>query len=1478
MKLTLPQQDVYFEQLLYIDEPIYNIGAKIVIDGPVKYEILNRAYKGLINQHDAFRTKIFVNKDQVFFEIQEGFEEDLIFLDLSSKVNANEEAINYMDNSFAISFDLVKNELLHEFILIKVSDTFYYLFSKYHHIITDGWGTSLMFQRLVKNYNELLGNNQFLSSYPYSYKNFVKDDRLYEDSENFKKDEDYWVKKFKNLPKRFLEKNKTNKRLNESKRKELCIKREIYTKLEKIAEANNCSTFHIILGVFYLYFSKKHEINDFAIGLPVLNRGKSIFKKTVGLFMGVSALRMKIDSEFTFEEFIKEIKSQLRKDYRHQRFPMGKIVQKLKAFEEKDRIYNVTLSYEKQDYADHFRDTVTRVIPMTHKSERVALAVYIREFDKSEDVKIDFDYNLNYFDNYSISQVVKHFEKLIYEVIENPKGKLNTFNFLTTKEEGLLDSFNRMDIGYPKEQTFLSVIKERVKERPNKIAVTDEWNSYSFRDLENLSDAIAESITQLNIEKSPIAVLIPRSAKMLVTFLGILKSGNSYIPLDPEFPEKRINYILEHSGACYVFGTEETKKENLAHGHYLDVEEFFIKENSLRVFKSKKVIDADETAYIIYTSGSTGNPKGVEISHKSLLNFLISIRDNQNFTLDDILFSVTTQSFDISILEFYVPLIRGASVYVANKKILNEPKYLKEKIKEVGTTVIQGTPSFYQLLFNSGWKGDRNIRALCGGDLLSNKLTSKLLENFSEVWNMYGPTETTVWSSAKKIEKEDDANNIGKPINNTKFYILNKNLERVSIGALGSIYIGGDGLAKGYYKNKELSKKKFIRNPFKEEERIYETGDIGKWNKEGEILFQGRNDFQVKVRGYRIETGEIECKLNELEKVKGSVVLAKELENQESYLIAFVSLKNGITLDTKFIKEKLRETLPEYMIPSVIVKVDEFPLTPNKKIDRKKLLSLEIDNKITKEDIGIETEMTFKLKGYFRLVLGLKTEISLQESFFSLGGHSINAVRLASTIEKELNVNVSLKDIFKNPTIEKLSFFIENQKERKINKITLAEKKDNYPLTFPQYSIWLASQNEAISKAYNMNAVYEIFGEINKPALEFSLRKLIEKYEILRTNFIEIDGEPRQKISLEKKHKFYLEEKEIVEEGVDDFISGFVNKEFKFEKDVLIRGIILTTLDKKYFVFSGHHLILDGWSMEVLIKEVLNDYKFNLKGVNSIQEKLSLQFKDYSVWYENIEKQDTKERENYWREYLNGYSWESIIPQKNEIQPNFNKANEFSFKIDLNLKKTIDNYLKEQELTLHSFLVGVFNILLCKLFNHKEVCIGVVNSGRGKAELNNQLGMFVKTLPQRTRIEGKEKLDSFLKEVQDDLLRGDAYQNLPKVVYKNLNFEVLIALQAPSFNYSNIEVTPTLTLKEYQIPSFYTRVPLLLNFIQGAEETIAKFEYNESIYEKSTIELLALRYKALIVNVINNTETIIDKLDTDLEFEKEPIIDIEFNF
>ena len=916
MKLTLPQQDIYFEQLMFPEDPIYNIGAKIVINGTIVYDILNDAYLALINQHDTYRSSINLSDDEVTMKTIGKYVSTLEFVDFSSLQNADIEANEFMQKRFETPFELTSDNILHKFILIKVSETLHYLFSVYHHIITDGWGTSLMFQRLVRNYNELSQLGEIVTDYPFTYKDFVLDDEEYSGSEGYQNDKKYWKNKFQQLPERLLEKINQNDKSNQSKRKEIIISRLVYNQVEQISKDLGATTFHVILGILYLYFGRKYHNKDFAIGLPVLNRGKSIYKKTVGLFMGVSPLRIQFNHDENFEDLVKNIKQQLRQDYRHQRFPLGKLIKELDLFHEKDRLFNITLSYEKQNYADHFLDTQTTVIPLSHHSERVALAIYIREFDVLEDVKIDFDYNINYFDETSIHKLTAHFENLLAEVIANPKELLSNYEYITATEKlTLLYDFNTTQFPYPEKATVVHLFKEQVLQNPNSIAIVDEEVFYTYHDLDVLSNKIAfylQRITQQS-DKAPVAVLLNRSANLVTVLLGILKSGNAYIPLDPSFPKDRLEYIIQHSEVKQVISTQDLKRNLNLDADIIDIEAILNEETTIDSVDMNEA-SAAETAYIIYTSGSTGNPKGVAIGHKALANFLISIKHEPKIEHQDYLFSVTTQSFDISILEFFAPLISGAKLYVASQELLSDPLEVVLKIKEIKPTIIQATPSFFQMLYNAGWKGNKNIKILCGGDLLSETLAEKLLETNGELWNMYGPTETTIWSSCKKILQANEASNIGHPIHNTQIYILDECMQLLPIESVGAIYIGGDGLAQGYFKNEALTNEKFIQSSINPAERIYNTGDLGKWNEKGEIEFLGRNDNQVKIRGYRIELGEIETILNNLESVKASVVVAQQSQEQQAVLIAYLITEKE-TFENIAIIEALREVLPEYMIP-----------------------------------------------------------------------------------------------------------------------------------------------------------------------------------------------------------------------------------------------------------------------------------------------------------------------------------------------------------------------------------------------------------------------------------------------------------------------------------------------------------------------------------------------------------------------------------
>lgn len=1480
MKLTLPQQDVYFEQLLLPNEPIYNIGAKIEIKGDVNFEILNKAYVALINQHDVYRVILDKIQEDVITKVLQEHNSQLGFVDFSQRERPLEEATHYMQKEFMKPFDLFSGNLLHSFILVKVEENFHYLFSVYHHVITDGWGTSLMFQRLVQNYNEIFEYGNIISDYPFTYKDFMIDDLAYQNSNTYVQDKLYWDKRFNNLPENLFEKIDDTIQINKSNRKELIVKREVYNQLNKLSSTYKCSTFNVILATLYTYFGRKHQNNDFAIGLPVLNRSKSTYKKTVGLFMGISPLRIPLDFEATFEDLVGEIKNQLRKDYRHQRFPLGKLIQELKIFNEKERLFNITLSYEKQNFSDDFLNTQTRVIPLTHQSERVALAIYIREFDESEDVKIDFDYNLNYFDDITITAVVNHFESLINAILVYPDKKLKELVYLTEDEkQQILVVFNDTKADYPKDKTIIDLFKEQVRQTPDKVAIKDDFKSYSYIELHKLSNQIAEYLNSAYTEqdKSPIAVLLGRSANMIAVLLGILKSGRAYIPLDPNFPKERLSYIVENSQSKVLICEKEYRLVVKEEVTVITLESILTGIDKYEGILTTTISPKD-TAYIIYTSGSTGNPKGVEIGHESLLNFLTSIQQKPGVSSTDTLFAVTTYSFDISILDFFVPLISGATLYVASQEVLGDPHMIIRKIEEIQPTIIQATPSFYQMLYNADWHGSNSLKLLCGGDLLSKALAEKLLNTNSEVWNMYGPTETTIWSSMKKIEHPNDASNIGKPINNTQFYILDEFLGLKPIGTPGAIYIAGEGLAKGYYKNETLTKEKFIKNPFDATNLFYETGDVGKWNHNGEIEFLGRNDNQVKIRGYRIELGDIESQLNKIAEVKDSVVIAKEGSQQESFLVAYL-LKSEEEIDIEKIFGILKMNLPYYMIPNTIIPLDSFPLTPNQKIDRKSLAQRDIQQNLKLDDFKAPTsDLEKKLSEYWKKVLNSSQPISVNDNFFVLGGHSLNAIKLIGIIVNQLSYDISLKAIFDYPTIELLAGYLQELKPSLIANIPLSESKVFYKLTPPQYNIWLASQLNNTSIAYNMSAAYSVEGIIDLDKIRNGINRIIKRHEILRTNFIEIDGVPYQKSKSLDDTRFSISVHKLKKEKVEETISQFINIPFDLETDLLIRVQILQIEANQFILlFSTHHIIMDGLSLEIFIKEFIENYNTNTLD-DPKENTLEIQFKDYSEWFNKISEVNAAKNELFWKNYLQNYRPKDTFDRDFSNEYNQQRGGKFLFEITPNATSVLKKITYDEQVTFYTLLVTALNILIYKLSNHNDICIGTVNSGRNIPELNNQIGMFVKTLVLRTQIEPDQIFVDILKNTQNNLLKINDYQDVPFDKVPQAVFDVMFVYQNPEFSFDNIDELNGLKLNSYPLENKCSRMPLVFNLFEKDNRLKGIIDYNSDLFEEDSIQIIALKYSEILDEIVKNPLLNLDLIDIELETERNATFDFDFNF
>lgn len=1463
--------------MLYPNEPIYNIGAKIEIIGKLDYDNFKKAYHKLIDQHDSYRSIFYKEDAEVKVRFYESQKSELGFLDFSNSEKPIEEANEYMQNEFIKPFDLLGGEFLHIFTLIKVADHHHFLFSVYHHIITDGWGTSLMFQRLVKNYNELSENGTIISEYPFSYKDFMEDDLNYQKSQEFEDDKNYWTEKFKFLPENVFNKIDQTKTINSSLRSSLVINRELYNQLNDLSKDFKISTFHLILSCLFIYIGKKNNKKDFAIGLPVLNRSKSIFKKTVGLFMGVSPLRIQLDFDQKITVLFESIKNQLRHDYRHQRFPLGKLINELQAFREKELIFNITLSYEKQDYSCNFANTNTKVIPLTHQSERVALAIYIREFDDLEDVIIDFDYNINYFTNQEINQFVGHFKNLVEDLINNPNKTLNEIDFIPKEEKiKILHKFNDTQKDFNPDNLLLELIENQVKLNPNKIAIKDDVNQYSYYELNSLTNQIANYIIHHfnDDNQDPIGLIMNRSANMVVFLIGILKTGRSYIPLDPTFPSERLDYIIQNGGIKILISDDHhsfTKRSEIT---YLSTSKIL---NEINDFDElKKDVLQNDTAYIIYTSGSTGNPKGVEISHAALANFLISIVSEPGIHKDDLLFSVTTYSFDISILEFFAPLIVGATVYITSNESLRDPKLIINKLNEIKPTIIQATPSFYQMLCNANWSGNNKLKILCGGDLLSETLLEKLIENSCEVWNMYGPTETTIWSTTKRIESPSDCSNIGKPINNTKIYILDEQLNMQSIGSCGSIYIGGKGLAKGYFKNQILTNQKFIPNPLCPDELIYETGDIGQWLFNGDIKFLGRNDNQVKVRGYRIELAEIEHKLTQIDNVQDAVVIAKKEQNHEDCLIAYLIGKDEV-INKENVLKKLNEQLPNYMIPNAIVQLPSFPLTPNKKIDRKQLSQYEISFEVSSDE-SKQSGLTFferKISDYWIEILNLKQPVSLETSFFSIGGHSLSAYKLISLINFDLQLEVSLKNIFDYPTIRGLAAYLEKSKLDSYLTIKQFQKKDFYHLSPSQHPIWLASQNPTISVAYNMTAGYVLEGKLDEIRLTKAISKIIEKHEVLRTNFIEVESIPMQKINEYYDGIFKIDFEETEEYNLDFVVDEYLNQSFDLENEILIKAKLIQIIGgKKIFLFCIHHLIMDGYSLEIFIKEFKNNYNFDSES-NTMN--LELQFKDFSEKAnEQLNKYQTRNW-SFWNTKLEGYkSKVTFIKDFNPIHNNY-LASKWFFELSTTTKNNIETIAAKNNLTINTVLITALNLLIYKFSNHKDVCVGTLNSSRINYLMSQQIGMFVKTLILRTQMNNDAKLSDLMKEIQTNLLEASHFDDIPYERLEKNIFDLLFVFQNPDFSLEDSISLEELKLETFPTKIKYCKVPILFNLYQDKDILKGYIEFNSELYSQDTIKLIAFEFCNILDGFFEGFENSLSSFMRSLNKSNKDF-DFDFNF
>ncbi len=820
------------------------------------------------------------------------------------------------------------------------------------------------------------------------------------------------------------------------------LEEDLTQKVLKLAEEKRVTLYTTLLSVFNILMHRYCNQEDIIIGSPLSGRINKEFHHITGYFINPVALRSRMGDDPAYFDYLDRVYQSVIGALENQDYPFPLLVDRLKVKRDPSRspIFQASFSMERTPGVDdqgiavfligqgghkfNAEDMVIESIDLTLRMAQFEITLVVEE--AGGNIYGCWQYNSDLFEPETISRLSGFYKQLLNEIVSHPEKKISEFNLLSADEEKQeIVDWNATASKYPEHLCLHHIISDQSAKTPHSTAISFDGESMTYEELERKSNGLALALHQKGIgPDTPVGLYHERSMNMVVGLLGILKAGGCYVPLDPEFPPLRLEQMLDNANPSVVV-TQSELASALPQGQW---ESIFVEEVSeAETTPQVDGLNPDSLAYIIYTSGSTGVPKGVEISHQSLVNFLYSMQREPGLSDEDKLLAVTTLSFDISGLELYLPLISGAQVILASRKVAADGRQLAALIKSTNPTIIQATPATWQMLLDSGWYGKQNLRILCGGEPLPPDLAEHLCEMGAEVWNLYGPTETTIWSTASQIEKGDDVVSIGRPIANTKIYILDEEEKPLPTGFAGNLYIGGDGLARGYHKQPELTKESFVELSLnqQETERVYKTGDLARYLSDGSIECIGRRDSQIKLRGHRIELSEIETVLRDHPAVKSALVLMrKDMPGGPGIAAYIIPMENNDRL-VPDLRSHLTERLPQYMQPSAYMVLDEFPLTPNNKIDRNHLPLPSLKRSDLRTDYLAPQTPTEKILCDILNQAFKSDKIGIHDNFFELGGDSLMAVEILSSITSAFNRELPIEVFLRNPTVESLGYYFE---------------------------------------------------------------------------------------------------------------------------------------------------------------------------------------------------------------------------------------------------------------------------------------------------------------------------------------------------------------------------------------------------------------------------------------------------------------------
>ncbi|MDP3704829.1 MAG: amino acid adenylation domain-containing protein [Legionellaceae bacterium] len=1420
-KASSLQQGFIYRALHHPEDHTYSIQAIVDYQQALDCVSYEKAWELAIATYPALRVcfnweelpiQIIMNKGYLTFAEH----------DISEEQNQEEEILRIREADLALRFDLTQPTLF-RINLIKQDETHYSVLKTAHHSILDGWSIGLLWMKVHEYYIQLCaGETPVIQEEP----TYLLVQRYMAKNQSLAAD--YW----KNFTKKTRFANDLNiffaqpidlqrHRISvETKALTLCLYPNEYSLLKRVTSEMGI-TFHTLIQfawhkLIHIYTQDQETI----VGTVVSGRELPIegIETSVGFYINTLPLSINWEAETTIRQQLEAVYQQITKLLKYSFIPLATLQS------EGRPLFHSLVGH--QNYPMQYVDTEKLIICQhRYTIERLDYPLALMISENFNQLELTLKYNQDCLTHEIAKRLLQFLQLILQQVPEKLDKPHTTINLLTHDEyHQMIIGWNKTEMIYPNHMSIHQLFAEQVKKNPHKTALIFKGQKTTYEELHQKSNQLAHFIRKQYQykDKAPrsdifFAVCMHRSSEMIIAILGILKSGAAYVPIDPDTPKARIEHILKETQAKRVFGQDFN--------------------DSLYQYESKKDLELmntpDDLAYVIYTSGTTGLPKGVMISHRSVVNYFMNVLLYLPPNIERFDFS-TSIAFDLSITTTIVPLLAGRSVIVYDGVQANLEDYIQH-LYTYDIDFIKLTPSYLNQVFSHP---DIPHIKVCfsGGEPIKKAHLQQILKRTGDFYDEYGPTETTVGASIAHKNELKMAKSIGKPYGNYTFYVLDSEMNPLPVGAIGELYIGGLGLARGYL-GQEVNEN-FVINPFVSEQRgsnqlsrLYKTGDLVRWTPDGCLEYINRNDFQIKVNGYRIELGEIETVLRQHGDVKDVVVCATE-DSSEKQLVAYIVADIFLPSENELLAF-LAEYLPSYMSPTSFIFLEKIPLLGNGKVDRKALLALHI-----KSNLPIYTaprdELEVSICDIWKAVFNLQ-QIGIKDNFLRLGGHSILAIQIAQRISQLTKRKVQLVDILNYPTILQLSEFIRTQ--TRLQHIPVVEESRTL-MSFGQERLWFIDQYEGGTDAYHIPILVRLDESIDKCKLIDALQHIIQRHSILRTCFkLSENGQYLQEIT---------EQQLVVEEQIDT--GEFIHRLFDLTQNLPVRAgfyIDLST-QENYLLIVCHHIVFDAWSENLLNHELWNYY------YDKPLKSLSIQYKDFAIWHrENVEKH-LDDLVHYWQNKLTGLTFFDLPSDYPRPLHMTYRGDFVHFKIPKSLSAQLKLLAQTQEVTLFTLLLSTFALLLSRYTHQKDLLIGTPTAMRQHPQLADLIGLFLNTLVIRIQLDSNATLKEYLYAMQMIISEAQAHQDLPfeklieclkveRDTSRHPLFQVMFTVQHQDARNTN------LFGDNYQAAKFDLEM-----FIQVSDHEITgSIQYATALFKHETIERMAKHYEHLLQMMVN---------------------------